>query len=73
MYHKTTLSIARLLVSTFGFNEQKHLLKSFSLLPPNDGLSLIDVGAAGGIEKRWQAVIGDLNYYGFEPDERSYK
>ena len=73
MYHKIILPIARFLVSMFGFNEQKHLLRSFSLLPSNDGLSLIDVGAAGGVEKRWQAVIGELNYYGFEPDERSYK
>ena len=73
MRTKIILAIARFLVSVFGFNEKKYLLKSFSQLPPNDGLGLIDVGAAGGIEKRWQSVIEDLNYYGFEPDERSFK
>jgi len=73
MNSKIILSIARFLVSVVGFNEKKHLTRSFSRLPSNDGLGLVDVGAAGGIEKRWQAVIEDLNYYGFEPDERTYK
>jgi FkbM family methyltransferase len=73
MYSKIILPIARFLVSVVGFNEKKHLTRSFSRLPSNDGLGLVDVGAAGGIEKRWQAATEDLNYYGFEPDERSFK
>lgn len=70
---KYLLPIARLLVLWFGFNEKKHLKKSFSRLLGSTGLTLIDVGAAGGIEKRWQAVIEDLVYYGFEPDKRSFE
>ena len=49
MNSKLILSIARFLVSVVGFNEKKHLLRSFSRLPSNEGLGLIDVGAAGGI------------------------
>ena len=73
MIRKKLLPLARFLISIIGFNEKKHLLRSFAQLPQNDGLGLVDVGAAGGIEKRWQAAIEDLNYFGFEPDERSYK
>ena len=43
--------------------------KLFSLLP--DGLTLLDIGAAGGIEPRWEKVCGSLNYIGIEPDKRS--
>ncbi len=70
---KYILPIARLLVSWFGFNEKKHLKRSFSSLPGCTGLTLIDIGAAGGIEKRWQAITEDLIYYGFEPDKRSFE
>tara|TARA_B100001063_G_scaffold147258_1_gene137511 strand:+ start:797 stop:1750 length:954 start_codon:yes stop_codon:yes gene_type:complete len=41
----------------------------FSLLPY--GLTLLDIGAAGGIEPRWQKVRKSLNYVGIEPDKRS--
>jgi len=73
MNKRKLISIARSLVSIFGFNEKKHVLKAVSKLPKNDGLGLVDVGAAGGIEKRWQPVTENLNYYGFEPDDRSFK
>ena len=43
----------------------------FSLLP--NGLTLLDIGAAGGIEPRWKKVGKNLNYIGIEPDERSTK
>jgi FkbM family methyltransferase len=36
-----------------------------------DPLTLVDVGAAGGLEPRWQAIAPLVNYVGFEPDERS--
>ena len=41
----------------------------FSLLP--NGLTLIDIGAAGGVEPRWEKVCKYLNYIGVEPDARS--
>lgn len=73
MFRRKLVSVARFLVSLIGFNEKKHILKAISKLPKNNGLCLVDVGAAGGIEKRWQSVTEDLNYHGFEPDERSFK
>lgn len=38
---------------------------------PMDGITLVDVGAAGDIEPRWKPLEPILNYVGFEPDERS--
>jgi len=43
----------------------------FKLLP--NGLTLLDIGAAGGIEPRWDKVCEHLNYIGVEPDSRSNK
>jgi len=45
--------------------------KLFSLLP--NGLTLLDIGAAGGIEPRWEKVCKSLNYIGVEPDKRTNK
>lgn len=62
----------------------KHLLRSliqsressadqpdriFSLLP--NGLTLLDIGAAGGIQPRWKTVRKSIDYIGVEPDRRS--
>ena len=41
----------------------------FKLLP--NGLTLLDIGAAGGIEPRWEKVSEYLNYIAIEPDPRS--
>ena len=32
---------------------------------------MVDVGAAGQIMPRWKRIEKYLNYYGFEPDDRS--
>lgn len=37
----------------------------------DERVSLIDVGAAGGLEQRWDNVADSIIVYGFEPDERS--
>jgi len=50
MSSKIILATARFLVSIIGFNEKKHLLRSFSRLPSNDGLGLIDVGLPGELK-----------------------
>jgi len=47
------------------------LHKLFKLLPEFEGLTLIDIGAAGGIESRWRPASRYLNFIGFEPDARS--
>jgi FkbM family methyltransferase len=45
--------------------------KLFMSLPDFDGVTLIDIGAAGGIEPRWRHLSRYLNFIGFEPDVRS--
>ena len=35
--------------------------------------TLLDVGAAGDIERRWRRISPLTNYIGFEPDELSYQ
>ena len=47
------------------------LLKALSHLLEKQGITLIDIGAAGGAEPRWENIKQYLNYIGFEPDERS--
>ena len=44
------------------------LNKLLSLLPGFDGITLIDIGAAGGLEPRWNQIAKTLKYIGFEPD-----
>ena len=46
-------------------------IELFKSLP--NGLTLLDIGAAGGIEPRWKKVCEYLNYIGVEPDSRSNK
>ena len=40
---------------------------------PNSRITLVDVGCAGGLGPRWQRARHHLRWYGFEPDERSFK
>ena len=47
--------------------------KLISTLELKNGLTLIDLGAAGKIMPRWMRIESFLNYHGFEPDERSRK
>lgn len=50
-------------------NKTKNII--LLLLPQFQGITLIDIGAAGDIEPRWKSVEKNLNYIGFEPDIRS--
>ena len=58
---------------------KKHLIKrrgqkylsSLAALPKINGITLIDIGAAGDIEPRWKKIEPFINYIGFEPDKRS--
>jgi len=47
--------------------------KLISTLELKNGLTLIDLGAAGKIMPRWMRIESFLNYHGFEPDNRSRK
>jgi len=51
-------------------SREKKLLVCLKKLPI-EGLTLIDIGAAGDIEERWKNVSPFINYFGFEPDDRS--
>lgn len=46
-------------------------LKLMKHLPDHGGVTLADVGAAGGIQPRWKPFSDVVNYIGFEPDTRS--
>jgi len=45
--------------------------KALGELLGNKGLSIVDLGAAGGVEPRWSKISNYLEYYGFEPDART--
>lgn len=56
----------------FNNRSDKILLSAISKLPSiEQGLTLMDIGAAGEIEPRWKRIEPIINYVGFEPDERS--
>ena len=52
-------------------NYTKKLNKAISSLELNDGIGLIDIGAAGEIMPKWKRIESQINYHGFEPDKRS--
>ena len=45
--------------------------KAFNALLGEELISIVDLGATGGIEPRWRKVTPFLNFFGFEPDSRS--
>lgn len=45
--------------------------KAFKILLGEELISIVDLGARGGIEPRWKKVSTFLKYRGFEPDPRS--
>ena len=48
---------------------RSHVTKAFDHL--QEPLTLLDLGAAGGIEERWTDITKYLHYIGAEPDSRS--
>ena len=46
-------------------------LNALEILLQKESISIIDLGAAGGIEPRWAKISAYLNYFGFEPDSRA--
>ena len=45
--------------------------KALEILLEKESISIIDLGAAGGIEPRWAKISAYINYFGFEPDSRT--
>ena len=62
------------LVQNIKKNRQTSNYKAIELFKslPN-GLTLLDIGAAGGVQPRWGKVCEYLNFIGVEPDDRSNK
>jgi FkbM family methyltransferase len=55
------------------FTSRKHSsfeTKVLSSLLNKNVINLLDIGAAGGVEPRWEKISRKINYFGFEPDER---
>ena len=50
-------------------NKKNQLLKN--LARKTNGITLLDIGAAEGIQRRWQPIKNEINYIGIEPDSRS--
>ena len=54
-------------------NFSKNLLLLIEKLKIKQGITLIDIGAAGDLIPRWKKISRYVNYHGFEPDKRSRK
>jgi len=35
----------------------------------NIELNLVDIGCSGGLDPKWEEILGDVNYFGFDPNE----
>ena len=64
-------SIYRFFLSISINNFSKNLLSVVEKLKIKNGISLIDIGAAGDLIPRWKKISRYINYHGFEPDKRS--
>lgn len=49
----------------------KRVLQNVSRLLGDQVLTLLDIGAAGGVQPRWKQITRKTGYIGFEPDARS--
>jgi len=49
----------------------KRVLQNVSRLLGDQVLTLLDIGAAGGVQPRWKQITHKTAYVGFEPDARS--
>jgi len=52
---------------------ESRLNKVIHLLPEFAEITLVDIGAAGGLEPRWNQIARNINYIGFEPDISAHK
>ena len=47
--------------------------KAFEQYYRTSPLTLIDIGASGGVHERWKSLKEYLRVVGFEPDERAFR
>jgi FkbM family methyltransferase len=62
------MDILRYLTISLQHIRELKLNRLINLLPEFVGITLIDIGAAGGLEPRWNQIAKNLKYIGFEPD-----
>ena len=67
------LLIKRILKKIFKGRENKKNILLREIAKESASLTLLDIGSAGGIERRWEPIKGELYYIGVEPDQRSSK
>ncbi len=51
-----------------GKNNDRLIISALEVLPDFDGITFCDIGAAGGLPRRWERIKKYINYIGFEPD-----
>ena len=57
----------------FDLRKKKKNILFSQIAKETQGLTLLDLGAAGNIEPRWKVISPYLDYIGVEPDKRSNK
>ena len=65
---------SNIIKNLFQYSTKRSINKSLNNLIFNGEetkINLVDVGAAGDVEERWKYLSNNLNYIGFEPDDRS--
>ena len=71
-FKKTTYNFIRKIYKFFCnaklVSYKKNIYEIFNASRP---ISLLDIGAAGDIQPRWEVVSKYINYIGIEPDSRS--
>lgn len=67
------LNIKNILKKLFEIRKIKKNYYLNQLAELSDGISFLDIGAAGNIEPRWLDLSSQLKYIGVEPDSRSFK
>lgn len=60
-----------MILTTIKTFESFLLRKIYDSIDQNN-INFLDVGAAGGLEPRWEKIKKNLNVFAFEPDDRSF-
>ena len=64
--------IKKILLNLIDSSRKKKINESIQNILSSQKIGFIDIGAAGNIHPRWEKISKYINYYGFEPDLRSY-
>ena len=68
------MNISQIIIYIFQYSTRKKInnsLKKLIYIGEEIKINFIDVGAAGEVNERWRYLSKNINYFGFEPDERS--